>query len=132
MFLQLHITILFSHNQTWKQFLHKDELKHIYVHRFIFLVHIQQCWEPFQISLPSEYRVPSKCIRLTSDYNLFFIFVVEQDTFKGVILKNIHIMTDKYNCSQIQAIIQSFDKVVHHTCTVVFCKLMLWSSSIGG
>ena len=26
-------------------------------------------------------------------------------------------MTDKYNCSQIQAIIQSFDKVVCHTCT---------------
>ena len=35
----------------------------------------------------------------TSDYNLFFIFIVEQDTFKGVILKNIHIMTDKYNWS---------------------------------
>ena len=40
-------------------------------------------------------------------------------------MKNILIMTDKYNCSQIQAIIQSFDKVVRHTCTVVFCKLML-------
>ena len=67
----------------------------------------------------------------TSDYNLFFIFIVEQDTFKGVILTNIHIMTEKYNCLQIQAIIQSFDKVVRHTCTVVFCKLMLWSSMEG-
>ena len=40
-------------------------------------------------------------------------------------------MTDKYNCSQIQAIIQSFDKVFRHTCTVVFCKLMLWLSVDG-
>ena len=30
------------------------------------------CWEPVQILLPSEYRLPSSCIRLTSDYNLFF------------------------------------------------------------
>ena len=33
-------------------------------------------------------------------------------------------MTDSDNCSQIQAIIQTFDKVVPHTCTVVFCELM--------
>ena len=33
---------------------------------------------------------------------------------------NIHIMTDKYNCSQIQAIIQYFDKVARHDCTVLF------------
>ena len=39
-------------------------------------------------------------------------------------MTNINIMTDKYNCLQIQAIIQSFDKVVRHTCTVVFCELM--------
>ena len=69
----------------------------------------------FKILLLSEYRVPSSCIRLTFDYNLFFIYIVEQDTFNGVILKNIHIITDKYNCSQIQAIIQLFYKVVRHT-----------------
>ena len=42
---------------------------------------------------------------------------------KGSILKKNHIMTDKYNCSQIQAIIQSFDKVVRHTCTVVLMRI---------
>ena len=35
-------------------------------------------------------------------------------------------MTDKYNCSQIQAIIQSFDKVVPHNCTVVICRLVIY------
>ena len=73
----------------------------------------------------TEYQVA------VSDYNLFFISIVEEDTLKGVTLKNIHIMTDKYKCSQVQAIIQSFDKVARHTCTVVFCKLMLWSSMEG-
>ena len=29
--------------------------------------------------------------------------------------------------SQIQAVIQFFDKVARHTCTVVFCKLMLFT-----
>ena len=89
-----------------------------------------KCWEPFQILLPSEYRVPSSCIRLTFDYNLFFIYIVEQDTFNGVILKNIHIITDKYNCSQIQAIIQLFDKVLCHTlalwCFANWCFGRLW------
>ena len=46
-----------------------------------------QCWESFQIMLPSEYRVPSNCNRLTSNYNLFLIFIVEQDTDTKVNLK---------------------------------------------
>ena len=41
----------------------------------------------FKFLLPSEYRVPSGCIRLTSDYNLFFYFILEQDTDKRVNLK---------------------------------------------
>ena len=61
----------------------------------------------------------------------FFIFIVQQDTFNVDILQNIHKMADLYNCSQIQAIIQSFDKVLRHTCTVVFYELMLWSSMEG-
>ena len=38
----------------------------------------------------------------------FFIFFVEQDTDKRVNLKNVHMMTDKTNCSQLQV---NFDKI---------------------
>ena len=39
--------------------------------------------------LPSEYRVPNGCTRLTSNYNLFFIFIKEQDTNTVVNLQQI-------------------------------------------
>ena len=39
--------------------------------------------------------------------NLFFIFIVEQDTETRVNLKNINMMTDKSKCSQLQVIFQS-------------------------
>ena len=49
--------------------------------------------------LPSEYQVPSGCTRLTSDYNLFFIFIKEQDKKNSSkFTKNIHMMTDKCKC----------------------------------
>ena len=75
------------------------------------------CWQA-----STKYKVA------VSDYNLVFIFIVEQATKKGVNLKNDHIMTDKSNCSQPQVIFltQSFDKVVPHNCTVVICRLVIY------
>ena len=101
---------------------------YVFLHQFVDKV--TTAGNLFKILLLREYRLPSSCIRLTFDYNLFFIYIVEQDTFNEVILKNIHIITDKYNCSQIQAIIQLFDKVVRHTlalwCFANWCFGRLW------
>ena len=69
--------------------------------------------------LPSEYHVSSSCIRLTADYNPFFLFIVHHDTDTTVNLKNVHMMTDKSNCSQLQVhcdmILDSWwDLLCHH------------------
>ena len=78
------------------------------------------------VSVLAQWR--RSCILSTSDYNHFFIFIVELDTDTRVNLKNIHIMYD--NCSQLQVIFQSgstkLSIILALCCFAEWCFGYLW------
>ena len=74
------------------------------------------------------YTLPCCCIRLTSNSNLFLILIVEHDTDTRVNLKDIHMMTDKSNCSQLQV----YCDKISYSWWDLLCHHNIWQSLSSG
>ena len=74
------------------------------------------------------YTLPCCCIRLTSNSNLFLILIVEHDTDTRVNLKDIHMMTDKSNCSQLQV----YCDKISYSWWDLLCHHNIWLSCSSG